>query len=308
MATDIRLKETLPAITDRVVETYAECSSIHHLDHVPLPNREAIVRILADLSEVIYPGFGRRQNLQLNNVEYHVGDLLVNLHDQLTEQIARALRHDSHDADVPIEEFERIGQQKAVEFLERLPQVRRMLALDVQAGYDGDPAATGPTECIFCYPGIEAITVYRLAHQLCILGVPLIPRYMTEYAHSRTGIDIHPGATIGRSFFIDHGTGVVIGETCEIGDNVKLYQGVTLGAFSFAKDTEGKLIRGKKRHPTIQNDVVIYINASILGGETVIGHHSVIGSNVAITKSVPPHTVVTMEKPKLQFRGGEQCE
>ena len=144
--------------------------------------------------------------------------------------------------------------------------------MDVQAGYDGDPAATGPTECIFCYPGIEAITVYRLAHELCILGVPLIPRYMTEYAHSRTGIDIHPGATIGRSFFIDHGTGVVIGETCEIGDNVKLYQGVTLGAFSFAKDTEGKLIRGKKRHPTIQNDVVIYINASILGGETVIGH------------------------------------
>jgi serine O-acetyltransferase len=304
MATDIRLKETLPVITDRLVATYAECSGLHHLDHSPLPNRETIISILEDLREVLYPGYGRRQNLHLSNVEYHAGDLLVNLHDQLTEQFARALRHESNDPTLAMEEFERAAQQRAVEFLEGLPGLRRTLADDVQAAYDGDPACTGPTECVFCYPGLEAITVYRIAHELHRLAVPLIPRIMTEHAHSKTGIDIHPGARIGHSFFIDHGTGVVIGETCDIGENVKLYQGVTLGALSFPKDADGKIIRGKKRHPTIENDVVIYANATILGGDTVIGHHAVIGSSVWLTTSVGPYTIVTMEKPNLRFREG----
>lgn len=305
MATDVKLKDLIPAITDRMLRTYVDCWRIHHLDHRPLPNHDGVRRIIDDLREVIFPGFGRRQNLQMSNVGYHVGDLLVNLHDQLTQQIGRALQHESGDSSTPFEDFERVGQQKAIEFLETLPRVRCVLADDVQAGYDGDPAAKGPTEIIFCYPGVEAVMTYRMAHELYKLGVPLIPRLMTEHAHSRTGIDIHPGATIGRSFFIDHGTGVVIGETTHIGDNVKLYQGVTLGALSFPRDDEGKIIRGKKRHPTIENDVVIYASATILGGETVIGHHSIIGSSVWITSSVAPNTMVTMEKPNLRFRGAQ---
>ena len=178
-----------------------------------------------------------------------------------------------------------------------------MLAEDVQAAFDGDPAAKSLDEIIFCYPGLAAITIYRLAHELHRLDVPLIPRMMTEYAHGKTGIDIHPGATIGRRFFIDHGTGVVIGETTDIGDNVKLYQGVTLGALSFPRDeTTGQIVRDTKRHPTLEDDVVIYANATILGGETVIGHHSVIGSSAWITRSVAPYTIVTIENPRLRYR------
>ena len=177
-----------------------------------------------------------------------------------------------------------------------------MLALDVQAAFDGDPAVRTADEVIFCYPGLEAITIYRLAHALHELGVPFIPRMMTEWAHSQTGIDIHPGATIGEYFFIDHGTGVVIGETTEIGNHVKLYQGVTLGAFSFPTDGDGNLVRGHKRHPTIEDYVVVYANATILGGRTVIGHHSVVGSSVWLTRSVEPHTTVVLEAPKLKMK------
>jgi len=187
-------------------------------------------------------------------------------------------------------------------FLARLPEIRKVLETDVEAAYAGDPACRSFAEAIFCYPGLKAITVYRIAHELHLLGVPLIPRMMTEWAHSRTGIDIHPGATIGPHFFIDHGTGVVIGETCEIGEWVKLYQGVTLGALSFPKDDSGQLVRGMKRHPTIQDHVVIYANATVLGGETVIGENSVVGSSVWVMKSVEPNTTVLMEKPKLIVR------
>ena len=175
-----------------------------------------------------------------------------------------------------------------------------MLALDVQAAYDGDPAVKTLDEVIFCYPGLEAITVYRLAHVLHELDVPLIPRMMTEWAHSKTGIDIHPGAKIGHHFFIDHGTGVVIGETCEIGDHVKLYQGVTLGALELCHRRRRQPGPRQKRHPTIEDHVVIYANATMLGGKTVIGHHSVIGSSVWLTQSVEPHTTVVLEKPKLK--------
>ena len=177
-----------------------------------------------------------------------------------------------------------------------------MLATDVQAAYDGDPACQNVDEVIFCYPGLEAVTVFRLAHELHKIGVPFIPRMMTEWAHKETGIDIHPGARIGNYFFIDHGTGVVIGETCEIGRRVKLYQSVTLGALSFPTDGEGNLVRSAKRHPTIEDDVVIYANATVLGGTTVIGKRSVIGSSVWLTKSVPPNSTVTMEKPSLRIR------
>jgi serine O-acetyltransferase len=177
-----------------------------------------------------------------------------------------------------------------------------MLGADARAAYQGDPACRSIDEVVFCYPGLEAITVHRIAHEMRRMGVPFIPRMMSEWAHKQTGIDIHPGATIGESFFIDHGTGVVIGETCEIGNFVKIYQGVTLGALSFATDDEGNLVRGHKRHPTIGDRVVIYANATVLGGRTIVGHDSVIGSSVWLTHSVEPHTTVTMEKPKLRIR------
>ncbi len=307
MATDIRLKERLPEITDQLVASYVDIGTINHLGHCPLPSTEAVIEIAQDLKEIIYPGYQRRQNLHMANVMYHVGDLVDSLHDRLTEQIARALLHEARlkepdDSKTKNVDYEAIAQEKTYRFLEQLPKIREVLASDVQAAYDGDPAAKNFDEIIFCYPGLEAVTVYRIAHALHELGVPLIPRMLSEWAHSRTGIDIHPGAKIGRSFFIDHGTGVVIGETTEIADDVKLYQGVTLGALSFPKDSEGKLIRGKKRHPTIEEGVVIYANATILGGDTVIGHHSVIGASVSLTKSVPPNTVVTIEKPSLRFR------
>ena len=304
MATDIRLKEALPEITEAIVATYTECSRTSHLGHRPLPSREAVEDILTDLMDVLYPGYWRRQNLHIGNVEYHVGDLIDRLHDKLIQQFTRALRHEQDcSGDLIHVDLEAMAQQKAIELLKKLPEIRMVLEQDVQAAFEGDPAAKSYHEVIFCYPGLEAITIYRIAHELLLLGVPLIPRMMTEYAHSRTGVDIHPGARIGPGFFIDHGTGVVIGETCDIGTNVKLYQGVTLGALSFPRDAAGNIIRGMKRHPTLENDVVVYANATILGGDTVIGHHAVIGSSVWLTQSVAPHTVVSMEKPSLRIKG-----
>jgi serine O-acetyltransferase len=302
MATDIRLKEGLSEITEALVATYAECKYINHLGHKPLPSREAVADILADLMDVLYPGFMRRQNLHMGNVEYHVGDVVDRLHDTLTQQVARALRHE-HCRDEPNADFEALAQQKTIELLRRLPAVRYLLEEDVESAYIGDPAAKSHHEIVFCYPGLEAISTYRIAHELLLLGVPLLPRLMTEHAHSRTGIDIHPGARIGPGFFIDHGTGVVIGETCDIGRQVKLYQGVTLGALSFPRDADGNIIRGMKRHPTLEDEVVVYANATILGGDTVIGHHAVIGSNVWLTQSVAPFTVVSLEKPSLRIKG-----
>jgi serine O-acetyltransferase len=303
MATDPKLKGALPEITERILLTYDECGAIHHLGHSPLPSYREVVDILADLREIIYPGYGRRQNLHMGNVAYHVGDLIDSLYDRLAVQIARALRHDCRAQDLETD-FEAEGQGLAHRLLDRLPDLRKLLAGDVQAAYEGDPAARGLDEIVFCYPGVAAITVFRIAHELHAMDVPLIPRMMTEYAHAKTGIDIHPGATIGRRFFIDHGTGVVVGATTHIGDGVKIYQGVTLGALSFPRDeSTGELIRGAKRHPTIEDEVVIYANATILGGRTVIGHHAVVGSSAWITRSVAPYTTVTIEDPRLRYRG-----
>lgn len=306
MATDVRLKESLPEITEAVVATYMESNRTSHLEHKPLPSREAVADILCDLMDILFPGYWRHQHLHAGNIEYHAGSLIDGLHDKLTLQISRALRHEQEE--IPLEarptiDVEALAQQKAVELLRHLPQIRNLLDQDVLAAYEGDPAAKSFHEIIFCYPGMEAIAVHRVAHEMLLLGIPLIPRMMTELAHSRTGIDLHPGARIGPGFFIDHGTGVVIGETCDIGRNVKLYQGVTLGALSFPRDAAGNIIRGMKRHPTLEDEVVVYANATILGGDTVVGHHAVIGSNVWLTQSVPARTVVTMEKPSLRFRG-----
>jgi serine O-acetyltransferase len=313
MASDFRLKEQLPNLTNRIVATYSEVGSINHIGHCPLPQYEAVVEILDDLKEVIYPGYRRRVGLHSGNVTYHAGDLIDGLHDKLTVQIGRALQHEARVQRGEVcspghDDYEAKGQAVAIEFLERIPELRSVLATDVQAAYDGDPACQSLDEVIFCYPGLDAVTVYRLAHVLWELGVPLIPRMMTEWAHKETGIDIHPGAKLGHHFFIDHGTGVVIGETTEIGEHVKLYQGVTLGALSFPTDAEGNLIRGKKRHPTIEDRVVIYASATILGGDTVIGHDSVIGSSVWLTSSVEPYATVIMEKPRLRIRASNEAE
>lgn len=309
MASDFRLKEQLPELTEQIVATYTQDDAINHLGHCALPSYTAVVEIIEDLKDVLYPGYRRKTGLHSGNIHYHVGGLIDSLHDSLTTQIAAALRHDDRvthnhsDCESDID-FEAKGQAMAIELLKRIPKLRRILATDVQAAFEGDPACQTTDEVVFCYPGFEAVSVFRIAHELVDLDVPFIPRMMTEWAHKQTGIDIHPGATIGEYFFIDHGTGVVIGETCDIGDHVKLYQGVTLGALSFPTDAHGQLIRGCKRHPTIEHHVVVYANATILGGETVIGTASVIGSSVWITKSVSPKTTVTLEKPQLRVRGG----
>ena len=303
MASDLRRKEELPDLTKRIVDTYSDTTGTSHLGHCPLPNYDVVISACEDLKEVLYPGYRRREGLHIGNVMYHVGDLIDRLHDKMTTQIGRALRHEAgvHDTECD-EDYEALGQAKAILFLEQIPELRKILALDVQAAYDGDPAVRTLDEVIFCYPGLEAVTIYRLAHVLHELNIPFIPRMMTEWAHSRTGIDIHPGANIGHHFFIDHGTGVVVGETCEIGNHVKLYQGVTLGALSFATDGDGNLVRGTKRHPTLEDGVVIYANATVLGGKTVVGHDSIIGSSVWLTQSVLPHTTVVLEKPKLRMK------
>ncbi|QDT64570.1 serine O-acetyltransferase EpsC [Calycomorphotria hydatis] len=308
MATDFRRKEELPELTDRIVGSYHELELIHHLAHCPLPSAEQVFGIARDLQEVLFPGYRERQNLHWANVQYYVGDLIDSLHDRMTEQFSRAIRH-AYDRENEVDcdhrpeiDFEAEGQRNAIAVLNAIPAMRELLVSDVKAAYDGDPAAPGYDEIIFCYPGFEAITIHRIAHEMYRLGIPIVPRMLSEWSHRRTGIDIHPGAQIGESFFIDHGTGVVIGETCEIAKNVKIYQGVTLGAKSFAKGPDGQLVRNTKRHPTVEEGVVIYSNASILGGDVVIGSRSVIGAGVTLTKTVPPSTIVTIEKPSLRFR------
>src|ERR1700749_515598 len=262
--------------------------------------------MLDALLEVLSPGYTGAQGLTGARLRLHVESRMAWLYETLTEQVGRAINH-GHPIDDACPVTERQATKCAEEFLAQLPRVREALATDVCAAYEGDPAAVCYDEIIFSYPGLYAITVYRLAHELHALGVPLIPRIMTEHAHSRTGIDIHPGTRVGSSFFIDHGTGVVVGGTAVIGANVKLYQGVTLGAFSFDKDADGQLIRHTKRHPTIEDDVIIYAGATILGGETVIGRGSVIGGTVWLTPSVPPGTRVLQDSPKLRIITPEEA-
>jgi len=305
---ELKLLGELPGICKRILHTYGTETIINHIGVAPLPSRDAVARIIDMLYEIVYPGYFGEQRLPPTNVEHHFSNRIHGLYEELVEQIYRALKHECRRMGATCTHCQDRSEEVAIEFLSKLPDLRSMLADDVRAGYDGDPAAKSYDEVIFSYPGLYAITVYRLAHELLLLGVPIIPRIMTEYAHTKTGVDIHPGATIGRSFFIDHGTGVVIGETTVIGNNVKLYQGVTLGALSFPKDAQGHLIRGRKRHPTIEDDVTIYAEATILGGETVIGRGAIIGGNVWVTSSVPPFTVVTLEKPQLRYRTRAETE
>ena len=296
-----RFKQQLPDVAENIIKSCYDKESYTHIDYEPIPSEGYVVDIINKLREILFPGYFTRAKIDPVNLKYYIGQAVSVLFDMLSEQIAHSIRHECFRYDLPCTECEEQGQKFALALLESIPSIRKILATDVQATYIGDPAAKSHDEIIFSYPGIFAITVYRVAHKLFEFKVPLRPRIMTEYAHSLTGIDIHPGANIGESFCIDHGTGVVIGETTVIGKNVRIYQGVTLGALSLPKNA-GEHLRGKKRHPTIEDDVIIYSGATILGGDTVIGTRSVIGGNVWITKTVPPDTKVIMETPKLVYK------
>lgn len=298
------LNDRLPAIVESLTKSVLAEPRMQHLDRVLLPKRDVIISSVKLLRQLIFPGYFGTQAMTQQNLPFRIGELVIELSSLLYEQVRCCLRYhekipgNNGDTD-HCKNCDAEARQIVAQFFDLIPAVRDVLATDVQAAFDGDPAARSTDETIFCYPGLFAITVQRLAHEFYKMGVPLLPRIMTEYAHSLTGIDIHPGARLGPRFFIDHGTGVVIGETTEIGANVKLYQSVTLGAIAPAF---GQALRGQKRHPTIEDDVTIYAGATILGGDTIIGKGAVIGGNVFITQSVPPLNQVTAEPPKLKYR------
>ena len=290
----------LAEIAGRIGASYKDGFGVNHLDGVNLPRRSEIVAITEKLLEVVFPGFDGRRMGRSEMLGHDIAELLKEIYSELFDQMCRAIRYSRK-----VQSCEECGTNEAVfTLLDALPEIRATVKIDVEAAYAGDPAATSHDEIILSYPGIKAITIQRMAHVLYHQRVPFIPRMMTEYAHGQTGIDIHPGAHLGRGIFIDHGTGVVIGETCTIGKRVKLYQGVTLGALSFDKDENGMLIKGTKRHPDVEDNVVIYAGATILGGRTVIGHNSVIGGNVWLIHSVPPGSIVYNQTPKPVVRTG----
>jgi len=300
------IQDRLPDYTRQLVATYADEGTVaHHLDQARrLPAPDAVVALLKKIFAVLYPGYFGSQHLTRQNVSYHTGALLDDIAADLDEQAYLAVRTECGRRS-PCEHCVTQASGVTEAFVAALPEVRRLLVLDVQAAYDGDPAARNLTEILLAYPGLEAVTVHRVAHQLHLQELPLVPRMMSEWAHRRTGVDIHPGARIGESFFIDHGTGVVIGETTDIGAGVKIYQGVTLGALSFPKDERGQLIRGAKRHPTIEDGVVIYAGATILGGGTVIGRGAVIGGNTWVTHSIPAYGRVVSTPQEQRILPGQ---
>lgn len=288
------------AIADQIVQTYEDDSGINFIDIKNLPVRDQIIHLLETLLEILFPGYTGKRAVTKDTVFSVVHELLLVARRDLVEQIERALRHRCRIKDCPTCDCPRMAAYCSEQLLTRLPEIRRMLKGDVQAAYEGDPAAKSFEEVVISYPYIVAIATHRIAHELYAMEVPLIPRIMSEWAHSRTGIDIHPGAGIGKNFFIDHGTGVVIGETAVIGNNVKMYQGVTLGALSFPRDERGRIIRGRKRHPTLEDEVTVYAEATLLGDIT-IGRGAVIGGNVWIRESVPPGAMVTVAKPESMY-------
>ena len=281
-------------LVDTILADYQLGRDIDKMDLKRHPDKDVVIDMIGKLLRIVYPGYSRDKSYRMYNTKHSLSMLMEDVMYNLNKQITLILQTGMDDSAAKAK-----AQEISLEFFRRLPEVRATVQTDVEAAYAGDPAATSADEIIFCYPGLYAITVYRLAHVLYDLGVPMLPRIMTEYAHGVTGIDIHPGAAIGNYFFIDHGTGIVIGETTVIGEYVKIYQGVTLGGLS---TRAGQGLRGKKRHPTIEDNVTIYANASILGGETVIGRDSVIGANAFITHSVPEATTVSIKSQELQFR------
>ena len=291
---------TVATTIRRLLESCLTGRCFENLDATPIPSQESVARIIELTRRIIFPGYFNQSELAPSNLEYCLKQEITELVRCLSKEICLSNQHRIKHSDLPGSQCNELGHKKALAFIHELPRLRTVLATDVQAGFKGDPAAKSHDEVIFSYPGLFAIMVYRVAHELFLLEVPLLPRMMTEYAHSLTGIDIHPGATIAESFFIDHGTGVVVGETTEIGKRVRIYQGVTLGALSIPSD-KIESFRYKKRHPTIEDDVILYSNATILGGDTVIGARSIIGGNVWITKSVPPDRKVILKQPELLY-------
>lgn len=285
-------------LVDIILESYDKYELTSRIDADNIINKDIVIRVLEEIRKLLFPGYFDTNKVRSDYIRYLVGQRLEFVQYNLKKQIGKALGNREVCEDcgrsLVLKEAEKIVNK----FLERIPLLREYLNTDIQAAFNGDPAAYSTDEVIFSYPGVFAVTVYRIAHELLVLGVPMIPRMMTEYAHSITGIDIHPGATIGKYFFIDHGTGIVIGETTIIGDNVKIYQGVTLGALSTRK---GQQLKGIKRHPTIGDNVTIYSGTTILGGETVIGNGATIGGNAFIVNSVSEGMKVSVKNPELQF-------
>jgi serine O-acetyltransferase len=285
-------------LVQSILESYRQFGGINHLDGVNLPSREAVAEILRDLLRIVFPGFYDRTAMHSDQAAFFVSQILTSIGERLRTEVQKSLEYGSAKSSSNQRNVALEAKNISDQFLGKLVGIRQQLALDVQAAYDGDPAAIGPEEIILSYPGLEAIAVQRMANLLHKASVPLLPRIMTEWAHSRTGIDIHPGAEIGSHFFIDHGTGVVIGQTCIIGNQVKIYHGVTLGARS---TSDVQQLRGKKRHPTIEDHVTIYPGATILGGDTVIGKNSTVAGNVFLMQSVPADSLVLYEEEELRI-------
>ena len=295
--------ENINCLVDKIIDDYKQGSHVDIKETFMRPKKDTIVKIIVQLRNIIFPEYFKNSNYRVytirNNLAMQLEDVMYNL----SKQISIVLKYLPEHEDKSDDELLTEAEQLTLKFLDRLTEIRRLINTDLEAAYDGDPAAYNKPEIVFSYPGLFAILVSRIAHELYLLNVPLIPRIMTEYAHTQTGIDIHPGATIGEYFFIDHGTGIVVGETSVIGNNVKIYQGVTIGALS---TREGQKLHGTRRHPTIEDNVTIYAGASILGGNTVIGRNSVIGSNVFITTSIPPDTRVSIKTQELLMKSGSR--
>lgn len=308
----------LAKVLGEIQNTYDLDQGINNIDGSNLPTSTEVIEIMEQVMQLFFPGFYTKAHIHKGNLEYWSGELLDEIYQRLVSQVAKSLAFQEQCSNRDPEIVEK-SKETTLKILEAFPKIRSILKTDIRAAYAGDPAATCHNEIIMSYPGIRAIAMYRVAHEFYKESVPLIPRIISEYAHEKTGVDIHPGAKIGSSFFIDHGTGVVVGETAEIGDNVKIYQLVTIGALSFQRSGDGALVRGGKRHPTIEDNVVLYAGCTILGGGTTIGKGSVIGGNVWITQSVDPQTIITFDvnedcyriklrKAKGLSQEGSDCE
>lgn len=294
------LHAQVPGVVKKLLSSWSSKNCYEHISATPIPSQQKIIEIVEQTRRILFPGYFTQSRLHPTNLEFYIGSETTDLYDRMTEQIHMAIRHDCSRNNRSCINCEVLSHDLALQFIEKLPAIAEILATDIKATLIGDPATKSSDEVIFCYPGLFATLVYRLANALFLLDVPTIPRIMTEYAHSKTGIDIHPGATIDEGFFIDHGTGVVIGETTIIGKNVRIYQGVTLGALSLPRNA-GEKLQDKKRHPTLEDDVIVYANTTILGGNTIIGKGAVIGGNIWLTESVKPQTRVLRRMPELNF-------
>ncbi len=298
--TNNSLHAKVPNVVRELLSSWNTKECYEHISPVSMPSQVKIIEIVEQTRRILFPGYFTKSKLHAANLEYYIGKQTTDLYDKISEQITMAIRHDCRRNELPCTNCEAQSHGIALKFIESLPKVAATLATDIRAALRGDPATKSSDEVIFCYPGLLATVVFRLAHELFLLDVPIIPRIMTEHAHSLTGIDIHPGATIGEGFFIDHGTGVVIGETTIIGKNVRIYQGVTLGALSLPRNAGTKL-QNQKRHPTLEDNVIVFSNTTILGGDTIIGEGSIIGGNIWLTESVDTGTKVLLKRPELIY-------